>query len=292
MAALNHQNPSSFCRKIRVKENGLTASRKLRILVMKSILVFSLLFIANFSSPAYAKGDPEERGLEIAEMCDKASRGFKGEDSAMKMDIITGSGDKIFRTLEMKKKEVRDGERIIMHVESPQDVKGTKLLTWTHKTEDDEQWLYLPSMKRVKRISAQLKSGSFMGSEFAYEDFSQKEVSKFKHRFLKEEKLNGRPAWVVQRVTKKEESGYSKEIIWYDQEYKAPIKTEFYDRKKELLKTASMSDFKKYNDRWWRPTRIKMVNSQTRNQSILTWDKRKMKARFPDDLFKSENLKD
>lgn len=259
---------------------------------MKPIVMFSILFIFHISLPASAKQDADAKGYEIAEKCDKASRGFKGEDSSMKMDIISASGEKIFRNLDMQKKEVQDGERIIMHVESPADVKGTKLLTWTHKTEDDEQWLYLPAIKRVKRISAHLKSGSFMGSEFAYEDFSQKEISKFKHKFLREEKLNGRDTWVIQRITKKEESGYSKEIIWYDQEYKAPIKTEFYDRKKELLKVANMSDFKQYNDRWWRPTHIKMVNVQTRNQSILTWNKRKMKLNFSDSIFKSDNLKD
>lgn len=259
---------------------------------MKNTMIASVLIALLLSPTANAKVDSDPKGEDIAEKCDKASRGFKGEDSTMKMDIISSSGDKIYRNLVLKKKEVSDGERIIMHVESPADVKGTKLLTWTHRTEDDEQWLYLPAMKRVKRISAQLKSGSFMGSEFAYEDFSQKEIAKFKHKYLKDEKVNGRSAWVIQRITKREESGYTKEIIWYDQEYKVPVKTEFYDRKKELLKIATMSDFKKYNDRWWRPVHIKMVNVQTRNQSILTWDKRKMRVSFPDGLFKSENLKD
>lgn len=245
------------------------------------------------STMAYGKESADDKGLEIAEKCDEASRGFKGEESIMKLDIMTAAGDKIYRNLSMKKKEFKgDGERIIMLVESPPDVKGTKLLTWTHKSEEDEQWLYLPAIKRVKRISASLKSGSFMGSEFAYEDFSQKEVSKFKHKFVKEETIKGRKTWVVQRITRKEESGYSKEIIWYDQKYLAPVKTEFFDRKGELLKVAEMSNFKQYNDEWWKPEKIKMVNVQSRNQSVLTWNRRKLKVNISPDLFRSENLKD
>lgn len=251
-------------------------------------LVGALLVAAN----VHAKS-AEDRGYEIAEMCDKASRGYKGEDATMKMEIATAAGDKVYRNLVMKKKEfTNDGERIHLLVESPPDVKGTKLLTWTHKVEDDEQWLYLPAMKRVRRISAHLKSGSFMGSEFAYEDFSQKEISKFKHKYLRDEKINGRDTWVVQRIIKGSDSGYSKELIWYDKEYKAPLKIEFYDRKKELLKVADFSNFKFFHKRWWRPNKIRMANVQTRNQSIIVWSERKLKLDLSASIFQSENMKE
>lgn len=260
---------------------------------MRYFILVSIIFSSNLFSGLALAASAEEKGTKIAEVCDKSGRGFKGESSSMKMEIISSGGDKIFRNMSIKRKEMdEDGDRMILLVENPPDVKGTKLLTWSHKTQDDEQWLYLPSLKRVKRITAQLKSGSFMGSEFSYEDISQKEFGKFKYKFIKDDEIDGRKTWVVQRISKKGDSGYSREVIWYDHEYKSPVKTEFFDRRNELMKVAEISGYKKYNDRWWQPQKIKMSNVQTKNQSMLIWSQRKLQLSIPSDAFLSENLKD
>jgi len=112
---------------------------------------------------------PEERGLEIAKKMEKVNSGFIGEVAEMTMTLIDAYNTEILRKMEGKIKEVKDdGDKSIITFLQPNDVKGTKMLTWSHKTENDDQWLYLPSMKRVKRISSNSKTSSFMGSEFSY----------------------------------------------------------------------------------------------------------------------------
>lgn len=260
---------------------------------MATVRFISILSLVLFSTLSFAKMSAEEKGRKIAEYCDNAARGFQGEVSDMQMEIISAHGDKVSRGMILKKKEMAGAsERSLLLVESPSDVKGTKLLTWGHEDKSDEQWLYLPAIKRVKRISAQLKSGSFMGSEFAYEDFSRKMVNKYKHKFLRDEEVGGRKTWVVEQVSKDSDGGYSKEIIWYDKQYKAPIKTEFYDRKGELFKIADATKYKLYLNKWWRPQQIKMSNVQTKNSSIMVWRDRKLKVDLADDSFRSENLKE
>lgn len=258
---------------------------------MKLYIFAATITFLGMTSESVAKS-AEEKGYEIAKNCDKAGKGFKGEDSDMKMEIITSSGDRVSHDMNMKKKEVSgDGDRTLLTVNSPPDVKGTKLLTVTHKDADDQQWLYLPAMKRVKRISAQLKSGSFMGSDFAYEDFSGTDVNKYTYKFIKDDTIDGRPTWVVQRKSKSSDSGYSREVIWYDHEYKAAVKAEFYDRKNELLKIAQFQSYKKHS-KWWRPNRVKMANVQNKNQSILTWSNHKLNVTMGDNVFKDQSLKD
>lgn len=258
---------------------------------MKQLLIAMSITFLLATPQSFAKS-AEDKGYEIARLCDKAGKGFKGEDSDMKMEIVTSGGDRVTHNMSMKKKEVPgDGDRTLLVVNSPPDVKGTKLLTVTHKKSDDQQWLYLPAMKRVKRISAQLKSGSFMGSDFAYEDLSGTDVDKYSYKFIKNDTIDGRPTWVVQRKSKGSDSGYGREVIWYDHEYKSAVKAEFYDRKNELLKVAQFQAYNKHS-KWWRPNKVKMSNVQNKNHSILTWSNHKLGLSLSDNIFKDQNLKD
>ena len=138
-------------------------------------------------------GPAEDKGLEIARKTDKANDGFKGEVSTMEMVLINAHGDRTTRKLTSRGIETAsDGDRSRIEFEWPADVKGTRMLTWTHRKNDDDQWLYLPAVKRVKRISSNNKSGSFMGSEFAYEDLGSQEVDKYKYKLLADEPVAGR----------------------------------------------------------------------------------------------------
>ena len=130
-----------------------------------------------------------------------------------------------------------DGDKSLIIFEKPRDVKGTATLTFTHKEGSDDQWLYLPAIKRVKRISSNNKSGPFMGSEFAYEDLSSQEVEKYNYKHLRDETFDGKDCYVVERIPMDKYSGYTKQVAWIDKaEYRA-LKIDFYDRKKSLLKT-------------------------------------------------------
>jgi hypothetical protein len=254
-------------------------------LLIVPVVLFTLPVIALATSP-------ETRGLEIAIQADKANEGFKGESSETQMTLINAHGDKTIRRMKMKSKETKnDGDKTIVTFLWPADVKGTKMLTWTHKTSDDDQWLYLPALRRVKRISARSKTGSFMGSEFSYEDLSSQEVEKYKYKFLRDEKLESRNTWVLERIPNDKNSGYSKQVMWMDKEYMNPVKIDYFDRKGELLKTATFSGYKKMK-KWWRAAKLAMVNHQTKKKSVLTWDKRVLGKSFTNRDFHKNKLKD
>lgn len=235
---------------------------------------------------------PETRGLNIMQDAEKANDGFRSETAAMEMILINAQGDKTTRRMASRVLELSDdGDRSLITFDWPADVKGTRMLTWSHKVKTDDQWLYLPSLGRVKRISSRNKSGSFMGSEFAYEDLGSQETEKYTdYKYLGDDTIGGRQTWKVQRVPTERRSGYSKQIVWMDTEYQNALKIEYYDRKGELLKTMTFSGYKQFNNKYWRVTRIDVTNHQTLKKSSLTWSKRSLGADIDETEFESESL--
>ncbi len=256
-------------------------------LILSSIIACTLQFVL----PSQAQS-PEEKGLELAKKLDLANEGFISESSEMEMDLINAQNDVVKRRMSIRALEGKgDGDKSVATFSWPADVKGTRLLTWTHKNGDDDQWLYLPAIKRTKRISARNKSGSFMGSEFAYEDMSSQEVEKYTYKLLGEEKLDGRDVWKMERYPVDKRSGYTRQIVWTDKEYMNPLKIEYYDRKNELLKTGLFSDYQKHG-KHWRVSKIDMYNAQTKKRSILVWKNRKLGEALDEDDFESDALED
>jgi len=237
----------------------------------------------------------EKRGLEISRMVEKANKGFVGESSIMKMLLISAHGEVITRNLLGKITEVPgDGEKSLSIFKTPLDVQGTKMLTWSHKDRNDDQWLYLPALRRVKRISSSGKTASFMGSEFSYEDLGSQEVEKYKHLFIRKilnEKNN--ITWIIEKRPLLK-SGYSKIKVWIDKNTMNPSKMEYYDRKEKLLKIAMFQDYKTYKTKgktFFRPAFIHMTNVQTKKQSKMIWEQRALGISFPADEYETHNLK-
>ena len=171
----------------------------------------------------------EERGLEIAKAAEKADEGFGSSIVELKMTLKNKNGQTSERFLSTRTLELtEDGDKSLIVFESPKDVKGTATLTFTHKVGADDQWLYLPSIKRVKRISSNNKSGPFVGSEFAYEDLSSQEVEKYSYKFLKEDG----DLLVVEQDPVDPKSGYTRRVATYNQSKGYRLeKVDFYDRK-------------------------------------------------------------
>lgn len=259
--------------------------------VFKYILLISTIFIFN---NVKATEESEKKGLEIATMVRDANDNFLGESSVLKMELIDAYGEKTVRELESKVLEVpEDGDKSLSIFLRPLDVKGTKMLTWSHKIKDDDQWLYLPSLRRVKRISARNKSSSFMGSEFSYEDMGSQEIEKYKYQFIEESKLGKEKIWIIDR-TSNIQSGYSKQRLFISKAFKNSVQVEYFDRKGKLLKVASFEGFKEYqviDKKIWRANKIHMKNVQTNKQSILTWNNRKIGVKHEDSIFNKRSLK-
>lgn len=233
----------------------------------------------------------KKKGLEIAKKVDKAWVGYKGETMELELELISATGQRVVRKMEGKaREEGTDSEQMKMTITWPADQKGTHLLTWSYRKKYDDQWLYLPSIQRVKRISSKSRSGSFMGSELAYEDLSNTAwVEKFDHDYLRDQKVGARDTWVLDRVPRDKESGYSKQTVWIDKEYLHPIRVEFYDRKGKLLKVGSFKSFKKYGGKW-RADRFEVANRQTGKKSNVVWKKRSMGQTYSGEEFLPEEL--
>ena len=164
-------------------------------------------------------------------------------------------------------------------------------LSFTHKSGPDDQWLYLPALKRVKRISSRNKSGPFMGSEFAYEDLSSQEVEKYTYKHLRDESFNDMDSFVIERDPADPNSGYTRQVVWIDKAEYRPQKIDYYDRKNSLLKTLTFGDYRQFLERYWRSHDMHMENHQTGKSTRLTWSDYKFKTGLTERDFDRNSLK-
>ena len=228
---------------------------------------------------------------EVAKKSDEVTSGFKSSSSTLVMTLINQSGEQTVREMKGKTLEKNGGDKSLIEFISPADVKGTKLLTYEHIGGDDDQWLYLPALKRVKRIASSNKSGSFMGSEFSYEDIANPNYKKFSYpNGLSEVNFNGKVCYKGVRIPKYKNSGYTKEVTLVDKKNFLVQKVDYYDRKSELLKTAIFSGYKKIGG-VWRVGKIVMTNHQTGKKTILQWKDDKVNVGLSDKDFTKRVLK-
>ena len=170
-------------------------------------------------TPASELAEAEQKGLDIALEARAKKVGFENFTASQVMVLRNKQGRESRRALRVKVMEVEDdGDRSLFVFDEPRDVQGTAFLIHGHKDKADDQWLYLPALKRVKRISSANRSGSFMGSEFAYEDMSPPEVERFTYRYLREEPCGELTCTVVERMPVDAKSGYSRQVVWQDTE--------------------------------------------------------------------------
>ena len=238
------------------------------------IKILPILFISllSFNTIAADSSDKaaEEKGLAIAQEADKRDTGFGHYTSELKMILKNRQGQESIREIRSKTLEVADdGDKSLTIFDKPRDIKGTALLSFTHKEGADDQWLYLPALKRVKRISSNNKSGPFMGSEFAYEDISSQEVDKYTYKYIRDDKHEGMDVFVYERYPVDKKSGYTKQIVWMDKAEYKERKVEYFDRKNAQLKTLVIGDYKKFKDKYWRQGEMFMENHQTGKSTRL-----------------------
>ena len=234
----------------------------------------------------------EEKGLAIAVEADKRDEGFGDSKANMTMELRNKQGDTSTRYIRIKTLEViGDGDKSMSIFDEPADVKGTAFLTFSHAIKPDEQWLYLPALKRVKRINSKNKSGPFMGSEFAYEDIASQEIEKYTYKYLRDETLNGIDCFVIERYPAYEHSGYTRQVVWINKAEYRPEKVVFYDRKNSLLKTLTYDGYQQYLDKFWRADQMHMENHQTGKSTTLTWSNYQFRTGLEDSDFNKNSLK-
>lgn len=217
----------------------------------------------------------DRRGFAIAARSDRSDRGFGSSEVGLQMILRNAAGQESKRTLKiltLEKPDETEGDKSLVLFNTPRDIEGTALLSHARILDPDDQWLYLPALKRVKRISSSNKSGPFVGSEFAFEDFTAIELNKFDYRFIGTEPCADLQCDVVERLPRYRNSGYLKQIAWVDRTDFQIRKVEFYDRRGDLLKVLELSDYRLYDNGVWRAHRLSMSNVQTNKRTELLYD--------------------
>ena len=226
------------------------------------LLAVALVFLR--CVPAFVHSQnltPEEMGLQIAENARAGDVGYGNFTAQIEMILRNKQGQESLRSLRIKSLEVTDdGDKSLFIFDEPRDVKGTALLIFAHKDTADEQWLYLPALKRVKRISSSNKSGSFMGSEFSYEDLTAQGVEKFTYLYLRDEPCGDLVCTVTERSPVDKKSGYRRQVVWQDKDEFRTWKVDYFDRKDAHLKTLTVEGYQQYLDQYWRAQKMVMVN--------------------------------
>ncbi len=253
--------------------------------------VLFLSFCLGLSAGLTVADEAVDKGLAIAIEADLRDQGFGDSQSTLQMILRNKHGDQTTRQMRSRALEVADdGDKSLIIFNDPADVKGTAFLSFSHKEADDDQWLYLPALKRVKRISSSSKSGPFMGSEFAYEDLSSQEVEKYTYRYLRDESFDGRDHFVIERIPADKKSGYKRQNVWIDHDQYRVWKVEYFDRKNSLLKTLVFNEYNQYLDKHWRASLLDMVNHQTGKSTTLKIADYKFGNGFSDANFNHNSL--
>ncbi|OHD80684.1 MAG: hypothetical protein A3J97_06085 [Spirochaetes bacterium RIFOXYC1_FULL_54_7] len=207
------------------------------------------------------------------------------------MTLIDAKGRERVRSLEQRLATFGGVDKKIMEFKSPADVKGTAFMNWSYAEagRSDDQWIYLPALKRVKRISSDGKGDAFMGSDFSYDDLAERHPSRDTHAIIGSEIMNGEACWIIESKAKDATEGYSKTISWISKERLTGFKREYYDRKGALLKTLSVQETRIIGG-YLMITRTEMHNVQKNTRTRMEFADLKLDTGITDELFSERTL--
>jgi outer membrane lipoprotein-sorting protein len=255
---------------------------------MRKVIVISLMVAILIPAALFAQDKPDGR-----EIMQAAYDRPDGDDnySMMTMTLINARGKQRVRQLKMWVKDYGKDSKSLMFFESPADVKGSGFLQFTYDdpAKEDDSWLYLPALKRVRRIAGSGKDDNFMGSDFTYNDMGNRSIDEDTHTLLREEIFDNERCWVVISQSKEENYMYSQVISWVRMANNVEKKVEFYDRQGDLLKVLVLSDVEEIEG-FWTPLRMEMDNLQEKHQTVLEFSEFKYNTGIQDNIFRQSTL--
>jgi hypothetical protein len=258
-------------------------------------LLFTTIII--FTSSILAQTN-EEKGLSIVEKSIDLDKGFIDVSSEGVMVLKDKSGNESvreFKNLTFEEPDDNLGNKGIIVFTTPRDIRGTALLTHDNiEPKDDDQWLYLPALKRTKRISSSNRTGKFVSSEFSYEDLTTDEPKDYFFVWIEDTLCPTDEALtchVIEAKPKNKKSGYSKRLVFIDNEHFRYQKISFFNRRGDLEKELFFLGYQQYLDKFWRADILDMVNVQTGKSTSLQWSNYKFQQGLKLSDFEPEKLK-
>lgn len=263
----------------------------------KAVGVMAIFYLFSYMLEIYSPGivyglTPEEKGEELAYKSEENFDNYGDFDADVVMHISDGKGNEVVRSFKLRVQETPgDGDKTLMHFQDPADVKGMSFLILGHKFKFDDTWVYIPDLRRVKRISSQSKGSDFMGSEFVAEDLSRPEPEKFTYNWIGEKPCGELICDLVERYPIEKSSIYSKQVMWIDQDKTRFQQLDHYSKKGEFVKTLKFAGYKLYEGKFWRWDKHIMVNHATGITTISEFKNWTYGVGLKDSMFTVNGLK-
>jgi Outer membrane lipoprotein-sorting protein len=241
-----------------------------------------------------------QAGPSPRDIMDKSiqARKLDGSEALVKMIIGDDKGTTRERSMTMATKLYDGGktEKRIVRFLAPADVKGTGVLMFDYDNAPDDTWIYLPALRKTRRIVSSQRNQSFLGSEFSFGDLSAPSLDEFTYNLVKEEDAGGEPCYVIDVIPKDKATGdaegYSKKTVWISKATYSVRRTQFFDTSGKLLKELATSDVKLLDpkNKRYRAMKMEMVNKQNGRKSIFQSEKVTLAPDTKDEYFTTRYL--
>lgn len=257
-------------------------------------IVIIVGFLCSICSVNHAQESAFERGREIMEEVDRRNQ-TNDEQVTIRMNLTDKRGKERLRHLRIYSKRDEKGNlKSLVRFTDPKDVKGTGLLTVEHADREDDQWLYLPILRKNKRIAGGARTNYFVGTDFTFEDMREEKLSAYNYELLRTEIIDGYECYVIEATPRTESdrknSGYMRRELWIRKDVYFPIQIKYYDREGKFIKMETSYEIIEIKNNIWRPNRSLMKNHARQHETMVTTEKREINTGIPDRRFTLREL--
>ena len=259
----------------------------LRHVVSKALVLIAVLAGTQAMAQAPAPSAEEIVQKQLASYY-LAGKDFQGK---VTMKLTNAQGSQRERVMNMLRVNVgsQGDQRYLITFDAPADVRGMGFLVWKYAKKEDDRWLYFPALKAVKRVAADDKRSSFVGSDFTYEDISGRDADEEKHVLVRQESVGDRSVFVVESKPKAAAS-YAKRLTWVDRERWLPLKEEYFDAEGKLQRTFKAEKVEQIGT-YWTVTGRSMTNAQTGHRTDVSFTLVRYDIGLAEDLFAERSLR-
>jgi len=255
---------------------------------LSGCICLMMLLLASFSVPLWGQENQAVAGdISGREIAARVYDRYLGDTSLARvtMRLINKRGAVRERQLTINTRTANDLRSTLIRFQSPADIEGTGFLSLEGKGGKTTQFLYLPALKRSRRIVSSQKARSFVNTDFTYEDLERRQVDKYDHRLVGDEMVGGRRCWVLEsRPRDGVKSQYVLMKLWVDQESAAPLRINYYGKRDKLIKTYEVKTIEKRQD-IWTEIRVEMVDLEKQHRTVMVTEKITYNTPLDNDTF-------
>ncbi len=243
------------------------------------------------------RGTSHTWALTAKEIMERTETWNKPDDDTVPLTIILVNKRGKERRREMMRYVITDAnkkDKSFLEFLKPADVRGTRFLTYEHVDRDDDRWMYLPALRKIRRITASNNTDNFMGTDLTFEDTRSERLATHAYTITREESLDGRDAYVIEAVPatpqEQKDSGYSKRYIWVDKATFLIMQRHFWNKKGEHIKTSKRFNLKQLTPDIWAYQRMEVEHHKRRHRSIFMFGERKINTGLKESKFSQRSL--